>query len=288
MVLRVYILAALSCASPSMATACDSVECSCAGIKCIRRGAWTVASSRSFEVCSLQGNGESKKVVARCEALRSSLLSTLGLDDCEWNPRCQIVLHPTKAQYLRSVGRGGEATLGSALIRPTHGRILIRRIDLRSDTPEFLATTLPHEMCHVLLADRFRDGGPPLWYDEGLALLADRRSKQQLHQRDLLVGIRSGEELFLRDVLTTVSYPAADRMGVFYGQCASLTRLLLSLGPPEQIHRFAKRSKEIGVNLALEECYSIAGVPELERKWRQTVSVSADRQLPSTLPVEAP
>ncbi len=40
--------------------------------------------------------------------------------------------------------------------------------------------------------------------------------------------------------------------GRFYDECASLARCLYQEGSPEKIHEFAKRSQEIGVNLALK------------------------------------
>jgi hypothetical protein len=132
------------------------------------------------------------------------------------------------------------------------------------------------------LADAFPDGRPPLWYDEGIALLADSPVKQQLHFRDLAQGMHLGEHFSLTDVLTARRYPA-NRLGVFYGQCASLTHLLLIMGPPERIHHFARRSEEIGINLALKECYGITGVSELEQKWRENLIPSSNPVLASVL-----
>ena len=46
-------------------------------------------------------------------------------------------------------------------------------------------TALPHELTHLILADRFSPRQVPRWSDEGMAVLADPAEKQRLHLRDL-------------------------------------------------------------------------------------------------------
>jgi hypothetical protein len=167
-----------------------------------------------------------------------------------------------------AVGNGAEATFGSSLVRPRSGAITSRRIDLRTDIPDFLNAALPHEICHLLVADGFRDRPAPLWYDEGLALLADAPAKRRLHQRDLEIGIRQGTTFRLVELLSAERYPSADRMGVFYGQCASLTQFLLEESPPERIHDLAAQTQIVGVSAALRQTYGVT--PQLlERRWLQ-------------------
>lgn len=158
-------------------------------------------------------------------------------------------------------------TLGSSLVRPETGIVKSRRIDLRTDVPNYLQEVLAHELTHVLIADHFRDGPPPLWYDEGLALLADSQSKLSLHQRDLRNGLNQGLAFSLNALLTAQTYPTPDKVGVFYGQCASVAHFLCQMGPPSKIHDFARRCQQIGVNLSLHETYGINGVTQLEAIW---------------------
>jgi hypothetical protein len=172
------------------------------------------------------------------------------------------------------VGRAAQETLGSSLVTPATGAIKNRRIDLRTDVADYRTEVLPHELTHVLIADHFRDGPPPLWYEEGLALLADSIDKQTLHLRDLRNGINRGKTFALADLLTTQQYPPQGRVGVFYGQCASLARYLSTKGEPRKVHEFVRRSQEVGVNLALQETYGIGGVVRLESMWRKSITSS--------------
>jgi hypothetical protein len=262
-------------ASSTTLTACDSPNCTCdaSPARVAReRGCW-LATSTNFRVCSFSSENEATEVAARCEDLRTSLIAAygIGIEVRSWTPKCSVYLFPNKHKYGAAVGRQARETLGSSLVTPESGAVKDRRIDLRTEVPKYLQEVLPHEMTHVLIADLFREGPPPLWYDEGMALLTDSQSKQSLHHRDLRAGINRGTAFSVSELLTAQQYPAADRVSVFYGQCASLARWLCREQPPEKIHQFAKRSQEIGVNLALQECYGIAGLSQLEQKWQKSL-----------------
>jgi hypothetical protein len=211
-----------------------------------------------------------------CERLRDSLAEYYGFDStkAKWQPRCEVYLFTSKQKYGAVVGRSAQETVGSSLVMPSTGKIKNRRIDLRTDVTDYRTEVLPHELTHVLIADHFRDGPPPLWYDEGLALLSDSVNKQALHQRDLRNGISRGKTFALTDLLAAQQYPAQDRVGVFYGQCASLARYLCDKDEPQKIHQFARRSREIGANLALQETYGYDGVAQFESMWRKSITNS--------------
>ncbi|HMP06475.1 MAG TPA: hypothetical protein PJ982_09015 [Lacipirellulaceae bacterium] len=254
--------------------ACDSPTCTCpAQVTLSCQGAWKIAESPSFQVCSLTSGAEAESVARRCEQVRRDLIDAWGLDESTqpWSPKCQVILHRTSGNYGAAVGGSYAATYGSSLVKPSTGTITLRRIDLRTNVEDYLTAALPHELCHVLMADRFRNGAPPLWYDEGIALLADTEAKQRLHERDLREGMRRKIEFSLAELLVAKEYPPSERMGVFYGQCAALTRYLRHVGSAEQLHRFALRCGEVGVNLGAQECYELAGAQDLENHWRQSL-----------------
>lgn len=253
------------------------------------RGPWRIATTENFRVYSLGEAAEAKNAAIGAENIRRELSASLGLlgDIGPWSPKCQIILYPTRQRYCAAIGGQFASTLGSSLVRPQTGKITMRRIDLRTDVKDYLTEALPHEFVHVLLADQFRDGPPPLWYDEGLALLADSAVKRALHERDLQRGLLEGIDRPLAQLMTTKKYPQSGQLGVFYGQCASLTQFLYRQGPPERIHQFIERSDEIGVNLALVECYNIDGLPQLERLWRTSVKLERREVLAPALPSQS-
>lgn len=236
-----------------------------------------MATTGSFNVHSYRSAAEAGQVALHCEALRRDLVNRYGFEEGKrkWQPKCSVVLFPNKHKYGAVVGQAAKETLGSSLATPQTGPIENRRIDLRTDVTDYLDEVLPHELTHVLIADHFRNGPPPLWYDEGLALLADTESKQALHLRDLRNGLRGSRAFSLQDLLTATQYPSPDKMSIFYGQCASVARCLSNHAGTSKIHKFAHRSQEVGVNLALKQTYGMQGVVELEQIWRDELSGSS-------------
>lgn len=242
---------ALLCAAwllptPSRASACEVEGCACdrAPIACRRDGAWHVAESPNFQVCSLQSAAEAERVARRCECVRRQIVAVWNSTAEAWSPRCQVVLHPTARDYVRAIGAGSETTVGSSLVTPTRGDVTARRLDLRSDVDDVLTAALPHELCHVVIADLFRNGAPPLWFDEGVALQYDPPAKRLLHERDLQLGLSRGTAYSLPELLALKGYPPADRWGVFYGQSAALVAKLLKSGSAAQLVRCAESTPQ--------------------------------------------
>ncbi|MBX3426802.1 MAG: hypothetical protein KF688_14075 [Pirellulales bacterium] len=253
-----------------------------------RQGPWWIATTGNFQVCSLAGAAEAERTARRCEEIRAELIREWGFVEAEqrpWRPKCRIILHVTTQSYAAAVGTAYAATYGSSLTKPTTGPVQSRRIDLRTDVPNFLAAALPHELCHVLLADRHRETAAPLWYDEGIALLADPEAKQILHERDRNDGVRRGFGFTVSELVTARGYPTRQRMGVFYGQCAALTRYLRSRGSADQLHRFAVRCQEIGVNQAATECYGFESGRDLEQHWLESLGAVPAANVVRVLPV---
>jgi hypothetical protein len=267
--------------------ACDSPSCCCRqpdAVTCVCREAWHVADSPNFQVCSLQSDAEARRVALQCECLRNALTTTWNPDAKTWSPRCQVVLHASVTGYVRAVGSGGDATVGSSLATPVRGRIQRRRIDLRTDVDDVLVAALPHELCHLVLADRFRSTPVPLWLDEGVALQYDPAAKRQLHERDYRLGLQRGEAFSLPELLAESSYPTPSRWGVFYGQSGSLVRLLLTRDSPEKLVEFVGVSREQGASRALAATYGVGSLDDLYRQWRNSAISLAD-PLPKGLPL---
>lgn len=242
-----------------------------------RQGAWFIAETDNFQVCSLRGAAESQEVAAGCEQLRFRVAATCGVQAKRWTPRCQVVLHGDSASYLAAVGGAGEASVASALTRRNAGGVTLRKIDVRSATDDFLAKAMPHELCHVLLADQFHD--VPLWCDEGLALLLDPLEKQQLHERDMQRCVKDGKMMQVEQLLALRQYPSADQWPFFYGQSASLVRYLLQRGSPQQLLQFAKLERSHGATFALRDVYRVNGPLELQRQWQVASAVPVDTAL---------
>lgn len=225
------------------------------------------ATSANFEVYGASATQDARQVALLCERWRAKLQTYwLQKPNAAWTPRCEIVVHATKANYLAAVGRGGEATRGASWIEFKNNQVSRRRIDLLG-VNDLGLTALAHEMTHVIFADLFQGRQPPRWADEGAAMLADSYDKQQLHQRDLERAIAGQIEFRIGELFALEQYPLAHRVPGFYGQSVSLAAFLARRDDPAKFVKFVERVLDHGHDRALREVYGIEGAATLEREW---------------------
>jgi hypothetical protein len=233
-------------------------------------GSASRAESASFVVTSQAARIDARQAARTCECWRSKLQQFwCGGQRDAWSPKCQIVVHASRGSYLGVVGAGGAATYGSSLLDfGKDKQVASRRIDIRGDSPLGMAA-LPHELTHVVLADLLDGRQPPRWADEGMAILADARDKQLLHERDLTNGLASRVAFRVAELMAIENYPHPSRVPAFYGQSASLTAFLAHRDDPAKFVEFLRRALDQGYDAALRQVYAIENVGELERLWRE-------------------
>ena len=239
--------------------------------KSYRQGRWYVVETANFQACSEENESAARRSAEHAEALLAQLASKwLGAATPKpWTPRCRIVLHRGRASYVAAVGQGSERTLGSSAITFNGGKITSRRIDLLAVDAKPLTNALPHELTHVILRDRFPSGTLPRWADEGMAMMADPRTKQGRHLQDLRTAMANSTEFSVADLLTMNDYPRSDRRQAFYGQSAFVTQFLIARKSPQHFVTFLERAADVGYDAALQECYRIASMADLDRQWRR-------------------
>jgi hypothetical protein len=239
-------------------------------------GTATQAESANFVVVNYAAGQDARQIAAHCERWKAKLQTFWcgATPEEPWSPKCQIVLHAGRSQYLSVVGIGGAQTYGSSLLDfGRDKRVSQRQIDLRGDDPLGLAA-LPHEMTHVILADLLDARQPPRWADEGMATLADTHDKQLLHERDLAAGLASRTAFRVGELMSIDTYPHPTRIAAFYGQSVSLTAFLALRDDPAKFVEFLRRGMDRGYDRALREVYAIAGVTHLERLWQEERTAS--------------
>lgn len=232
-------------------------------------GRWDLVETRNFRIYTTAGSSAAAGLAADCERLRTQLQEA-WCDGARaaWNPKCDIVVHATVAEYVRQLGPGSEHSSGCASLDKNSGRIVRRRIDLRSDAADWRTASLPHELTHVVVADQFPVQQIPRWADEGMAILAEPPSKRRRRYAALQTALQRGHLLRPDEVLTLTAYPGAGRIDAFYGESALLVAELAARKSPAQFVRFVQRAMEVGHARALAECYGIASVAQLEPLWR--------------------
>lgn len=239
-------------------------------LECEKRGSWYIARTTNFFVCSDQSHEQAVEMGRTAEAVRNEIRRRWldEFDDQPWSPRCHLVLHRTWQGYVSAAGRGSEATVGSSLVTVEDGCITGRRIDLLCGGRSPSSSTLPHELTHVVLRERFVVAGVPRWADEGAAVLADSLDKRSLHRADLESAFTRRATFHAAELLIADGYPPAERWGTFYGQSASLVEFLIERRTPARFVEFLQQADAEGYDAALDRCYDIADVDELDRLWR--------------------
>lgn len=265
------IASAALAATGSVAAACEEPAAARLHVtRCRCCGTARLCQSPNFVVRTHPGGPAADAVARRCEALRQQLrehLAAQGEWD-RWEPRCEVVLHPTRSSYLQAVGPGGAQTVGSSAVRLRGGEVVVRRIDLLAESRGDALSALPHELVHIVLAQLFPDEAPPRWAEEGLALLYDPADKQQRHRDDLRRALQGYGALPMQRLFLEAGSPTSWQRGVFYGQSLSVVEYLTALGTREQFVRFVQGCLESGHDAALRDVYGIDGAADLERRWR--------------------
>jgi len=237
------------------------------------------AESENFQVRSFASGPSAAAIAASCDDLIASIHQRWrrsAKKRSAWRPRCEVMLHRSRSSYVAAVGVGGRRSSGSSWIELRNGKVHSRRIDLLVyDT--IARSALAHELTHVVCADWFGGRRPPLWIDEGMAILSDDAEKLAAHAQNLEEALEQRSDLPLTELFRAENVPSG-QAAVFYAQSQSLVRFLTTRESPAVFVKFARRAIEIGYDRALRESYGMNSVGELQFQWQQHIASLARMQ----------
>ena len=227
---------------------------------------WQVHETANFRI--FHRNAELAEAAAEAaESVRATQAKRWSSPAAQrtWTPRCEIYLYPDGKMLAQATGQP-DTSPGFSAMEVNGNRIVARKVHLRADHTQMRAAILPHEVTHVVMADLFIPEPLPRWADEGIAVLAEPPTEQQLKASELRESLESGR-VFPLGKLMAMDYPDAKDWSVYYAQSVSLTRFLVEQGPPEQFVRFVRSSQKQGVEVALRDVYQIGGLDMLHQRW---------------------
>jgi hypothetical protein len=215
------------------------------------------------------GNKELGEAVARAaEGAREQIFERWsGPPGGAWQPKCEIVIHTTAADYARVTGQPAART-GHATVRLESSRATERRIDLQADDDTLVSNALPRELTHVVLADLFATKPLPRWAVEGMAILASSPAEVGRYTRTLSRCTREGELRSLAVLFDFKEVPAEKTTG-FYCQSVSVTEYLIKLSGERNFKIFLGDAQRHGVANALKRQYGLDGPVALEQAWKR-------------------
>lgn len=264
--MRVAVLAFSAALLPGLLLAADRVA-----PRRYQSGRWNVWRTENFRVCTLDSRQDLGELALQCEELKRRIETVWFADasgERSWDPPCDVLVHATLRDYQRSLGGEVGDSVGVTTMQYDRGRVLTRRVDIRIDAAGWRIDALPHELTHVVIADRFGNRPLPPWLDEGIGVLSesDHLRRERVAAYEEARG--RGTIYHARELVTLRTFPHPDYRDAFYVQSAALVRMLCERQGPEGFARFAQRSLDAGLDRALRETYQLAGVSELQGCFR--------------------
>ncbi len=238
---------------------------------------WSVAQTENFRILHNQPRAFAEQVALAAEKGRALLCDRWLADAADrWTPRCDIWLYATPDEYSRATGVSAQMPGHST----THGegqRIIARRIDLRCDHAGLLSAVLPHEITHVVIADRFGEKRVPPWANEGMAVLSEPREQLAKHCGNVPRYWREGRLYSVAQMVRMGDYPPPAEMGSFYAQSVMLVDFLVAQKGPRTFVRFLEDIGYFGYEPALQQHYGWSRA-QMEQLWQRRVQQEVGSQ----------
>lgn len=238
----------------------------------VHRGVpWISDRTESFRTYARCSAADSHAFAALCEQQRARLRKRWdesGDSSASWNPPCVVCVHCTRHEYRLAVGPCSGHTSAGCMIQRDQGRVVLRRIDLCAEDPEWLSSGLPHELTHLVVADIVGEQGLPSWADEGMAVLGESHARRMALLARMKEESISGRPGRLHELLDESRSVSIGRDALSYGRSWLIVSALVDRGGSSEFFRFLRQARLVGVDRALREVYRIDGVDELDRLWR--------------------
>ncbi|NBO90828.1 MAG: hypothetical protein EBV06_00700 [Planctomycetia bacterium] len=185
----------------------------------------------------------------------------LGREMPNWPYKCPLEV---KVTY----GNSGGATSFDSV----RGTYLPVAMEVEGKMDRIIASVLPHEITHTVMAHYF--GQPvPRWADEGGSVLSEDEQERQQHEGEVRRIVSSRSRVIpLRRLFDLKQYPR-DTI-VLYAEGYSVTNMLVSRSNRAAFLAFIADGMRRGWDDALQAHYRIRSVEALEAEWLETLKSS--------------
>lgn len=230
---------------------------------------WQLAETTNFRIYHRLDEGKATEVAKIVETTRAAMQKKwFGKVEETWEPRCDVYLYPDADSYARATGVRASAPGHARVDRAESSeRIIKRQLHMNLQGNNVLATVLPHETTHVVLAGRFGPVDVPRWADEGIAVLTEPREQIDRHLRNLPTHRQERTLFNVQGLMELQDYPHPRQIGAFYAQSVSLVEYLSTLKGPETFAKFLTEGLRGGYEPALRKYYGLQSYAELETGW---------------------
>lgn len=213
---------------------------------------------------------------------KTKAVEWLGREMPPWPRRCPLII---KVTY------GSSAGATSFNFEP-EGYLPVR-MEVEGKMDRIVASVLPHEVTHTVMAHYFRCP-VPRWADEGGSVLSEDEQERQQHEGEVRRIVRSHRKIPLRTLFNLKQYPPD--MIVLYAEGYSVTRMLVARSNRQKFLAFVADGMRGGWDRALQAHYGIRGINDLEAQWlrdlanppQRSTELLADARRSPGIPASAP
>jgi hypothetical protein len=199
---------------------------------------------------------------------RQKAIEWLGYEMPTWGQPCPLRVTVT-----------GNGSGGATEFAFDNGRILTITMRIEGTPDRLIASVLPHEITHTVLAYYFRTP-VPRWADEGGSVLSEDDQERAMHEQTVQQILRApGRAIPLRRLFSLMQYPR-DVM-VLYAEGYSVSNFLVGQSGRPVFLTFVAQGMQGDWDTAVRKSYGYRNVEELEKAWVQ--HIYSGRQQPTRL-----
>ncbi len=199
---------------------------------------------------------------------RQKAIEWLGYEMPTWGRPCPLRVS------LTGSGSGGATEFGF-----DNGSILSITMHIEGSPDRLIASVLPHEITHTVLAYYFR-APLPRWADEGGSVLSEDDRERAMHEQTVRQILQTpGRAIPLRRLFGLMKYPP-DVM-VLYAEGYSVTDFLVGQSDRKAFLNFIAQGMQGDWDGAVRTHYRYRSIEELEGAWVR--HVRSGRQQPTQL-----
>jgi RNA polymerase sigma factor (sigma-70 family) len=196
-----------------------------------------------------------------------------GREAPAWRMPCSV--------SVRLTGRDTQShTAFEVKQNPDHHEVTRREMALEGPLDRVLASLLPHEVTHTILADVLAPGNDlPRWADEGAAALAEDAQDQARYEALMRHVREEGRGIPLRSLFGLKEY--GHDVAALYAQGHSLVRFLVGQRDRQTFLKFVADGVHYDWDKAVRRYYLLDGVDGLEKAWLATTPKADPPILPN-------
>ena len=231
---------------------------------------WQMLKGEHFIVYFLKDTRWAKEILNKAEDYYNKIADDLGYtrysEFWAWDNRVKIYIYPDRDSYISYVDANDYAKWSSGMVKYEEKEIISY-----AQSEEFLRSTLPHEITHLIFRDYVGERNIPVWIDEGVAQW-EEEWKREFVKRKMKKLLEAHEPIDMGRMMM-LQIGLVDNEAIvelYYVQAISLVDFLITEhGGKNFIFfcRYLRDGKDLNEALKFTYPTSIRSVDILMEKW---------------------